>query len=59
MRDTQRSLDFYCGLLGLKQVEQHQLAAEDVKKANNLDTARGQSTRLIAEGTPGILIDLV
>lgn len=57
--DTQRSLDFYCGLLGLTQVEQHQLAAEDVKKANAIDNARGQSTRLAAPETPGILIDLL
>lgn len=57
--NTERSLEFYCGVLGLKKVEQHQLRAEDVKKANNLDNARGQSTRLIAEGTPGILIDIV
>ncbi|MDA3021480.1 MAG: VOC family protein [Actinomycetota bacterium] len=57
--DTRRALDFYCGLLGLQQVEQHQLAAEDVKKANAIDNARGQSTRLIAPGTPGVLIDLL
>lgn len=57
--DTQRSLDFYCGMLGLEQVEQHQLAAADVKKANAIDNARGQSTRLAATGTPGILIDLL
>lgn len=57
--DTQRSLDFYCGLLGLTQVEQHQLAAEDVKKANAIENARGQSTRLVAPETPGILIDLL
>jgi len=57
--DTQRSLEFYCGLLGLEQVEQHQLAAADVKKANDIDNARGQSTRLAAAGTPHILIDLI
>ncbi|TMJ95462.1 MAG: hypothetical protein E6G67_06970, partial [Actinobacteria bacterium] len=27
--DTQLSVDFYCGLLGLRQVEQHALAGED------------------------------
>ncbi|MBU6147661.1 MAG: VOC family protein [Actinomycetales bacterium] len=57
--DTQRALDFYCGMLGLVQVEQHQLAAADVKKANDIDNARGQSTRLAAPGTPHILIDLI
>jgi catechol 2,3-dioxygenase-like lactoylglutathione lyase family enzyme len=57
--DTRRALDFYCGVLGLEQVEQHQLAAADVKKANAIENARGQSTRLRAAGTPGILIDLL
>ena len=57
--DTQRSLGFYCGLLGLEQVEQHQLAAEDCDKAANAPVGRGQSTRLAAPSTPDILIDLL
>lgn len=57
--DTQRSLDFYCGLLGLRQVEQHQLAAEDISKANGIEAGRAQSTRLAAPATPRILIDLL
>jgi catechol 2,3-dioxygenase-like lactoylglutathione lyase family enzyme len=57
--DTQRSLDFYCGLLGLRQVEQHALAGEDIDKANGIKAGRAQSTRLAAPDTPGILIDLL
>lgn len=57
--DTPRSLDFYCGLLGLRQVEQHPLAAEDVDKASGLKLGRAQSTRLAAPDTPTILIDLL
>jgi catechol 2,3-dioxygenase-like lactoylglutathione lyase family enzyme len=57
--DTQRSLDFYCGLLGLQKVEQHQLAGEDIDKANGIKAGRAQSTRLAAPATPTILIDLL
>ena len=57
--DTQRSLDFYCGLLGLRQVEQHQLAGEKVDKANGIQGGPAQSTRLAAPDTPDILIDLL
>jgi len=56
--DTTRSLDFYCGLLGLVKVEQHQLAGEDMDKVNGRTSGRAQSTRLSAAETPGILIDL-
>jgi|ABSO01.1.fsa_nt_gi Glyoxalase family protein len=57
--DTQRSLDFYCGLLGLRQVEQHQLAGADIDKANGIKAGAAQSTRLAAPDTPTILIDLL
>lgn len=57
--NTERSLEFYCGLLGLEQVEQHQLSEDDVKRANAIENGRGQSTRLIAPGTPTVLIDLL
>lgn len=57
--DTKRSLDFYCGLLGLEQTEQHQLAGPDIDKANGINAGRAQSTRLAAPDTPGILIDLL
>jgi catechol 2,3-dioxygenase-like lactoylglutathione lyase family enzyme len=55
--DTQRSVDFYCGLLGLEQITQYQYRPEDVEKVNGLKNARGQSTGLAAPGTPGVRID--
>jgi catechol 2,3-dioxygenase-like lactoylglutathione lyase family enzyme len=57
--DTQQSLDFYCGLLGLQKVEQHQLVGADVDKANGIQAGPAQSTRLAAPDTPRILIDLL
>ena len=57
--DTQRALDFYVGKLGLKQVEQHALEGDKMDKALGLQGSRAQSTRLIAEGTPNLLIDLL
>jgi glyoxylase I family protein len=57
--DTQRSLDFYCGLLGLTKVEQHQLVGADIDKANGIQAGAAQSTRLAAPDTPRILIDLL
>ena len=57
--DTRRALEFYVGILGLKQVEQHQLEGDKVDLANGLQGARAQSTRLMAPGTPELLIDLL
>ena len=57
--DTQRALEFYVGKLGLKQVEQHQLEGDKVVAVMGVQGAQAQSTRLIAEGTPNILIDLL
>jgi len=57
--DTEVSLAFYCGLLGLEQVEQHELAGADIDMANGIKAGRAQSTRLAAPGTPDILIDLL
>ena len=57
--NTERALEFYVGKLGLKQVEQHQLEGDKVDAVTGLKSAQAQSTRLIAEGTPNILIDLL
>ena len=57
--DTQKSLDFYVGQLGLRQVEQHQLEGDKVDEANGLVGARAQSTRLLAPDSPDVLIDLL
>lgn len=57
--DTEASLAFYVGQLGLEQVEQHQLEGDKVDEANGLQGARAQSTRLIAPDSPTVLIDLL
>ena len=57
--DTEKSLDFYVGKLGLRQVEQHQLEGEKCDEAGGTDGARAQSTRLAAPDTPHILLDLL
>ena len=57
--DTQKSLDFYVGKLGLRQVEQHALEGDKVDEANGLQGARAQSTRLIAPESTDVLIDLL
>ena len=57
--DTERALDFYVGKLGLKQVEQHQLEGDKCDAVSGFKGTQAQSTRLIAEGTPNILIDLL
>ncbi len=57
--DTERSLRFYRDVLGLEQVEQHQLEGEKIELALGIPGARAQSTRLAAKGTPSILIDLM
>ena len=57
--DTEASLGFYVGQLGLQQVEQHQLKGDKVDEANGLSGARAQSTRLIAPDSPNVLIDLL
>ena len=50
--DTEASLGFYVGQLGLQQVEQHQLEGDKVDEANGLSGARAQSTRPIALTAP-------
>jgi catechol 2,3-dioxygenase-like lactoylglutathione lyase family enzyme len=57
--NTERSLRFYCDLLGLEQIERHQLDGAKIEKALGIAGARAQSTRLAAKGTPSILIDLM
>lgn len=57
--NTQRSLDFYVGMLGLEQVEQHQLPMSSIDAVFGLTGASGTSTRLQVPGQPAILIDLM
>lgn len=57
--DTQQSLDFYVGKLGLVQVEQHHLPMSSIDTVFGLTGASGISTRLQIPGQPGILIDIM
>ena len=57
--DTQRSLDFYVGKLGLIQVEQHHLPMSSIDTVFGLTGASGTSTRLQVPGQPEILIDIM
>jgi catechol 2,3-dioxygenase-like lactoylglutathione lyase family enzyme len=57
--DTELSLRFYCDVLGLEQVEQHQLDGAKIEKALGVAGANAQSTRLAVKNTPSILIDLM
>lgn len=57
--DTQRSLDFYVGALGLVQVEQHHLPMSSIDTVFGLTGASGTSTRLQVPGQPEILIDIM
>lgn len=57
--DTQRSLDFYVGKLGLIQVEQHTLPMSSIDMVFGLTGASGTSTRLQVPGQPEILIDIM
>ena len=57
--NTERSLEFYVGMLGMVQVEQHQLPSESISGVFGLTNASGQSTRLSIPDSPGILIDLM
>jgi catechol 2,3-dioxygenase-like lactoylglutathione lyase family enzyme len=57
--DTERSMEFYCGLLGLKMVESHRHSGEEVDRMNQMTGLVAQSTRLAAPETPDILIDLL
>jgi len=57
--DTARSLAFYVDLLGLEQVEQHELPSSSIDTVFGLSGASGRSTRLCAPGTREILIDIM
>ncbi|MCC7447100.1 MAG: VOC family protein [Anaerolineae bacterium] len=56
--DLDRSLAFYCGLLGMKEVERHLLEGETISKMAGKPGVSMQVVRLMAPETPGILLDL-
>ena len=53
-----RSLAFYCDLLGLKEVERHHLEGESISQMAGKDAVEMQVVRLVAPETEGIEIDL-
>ena len=56
--DMERSLAFYCNLLGLEEVERHRLEGEVISKMAGKPDVVMQVVRLQAPDTPGILLDL-
>jgi glyoxylase I family protein len=56
--DMERSLKFYCELLGLERESEHDLEGETISKMAGKDTVRMRVVRLLCPDTPGIQIDL-
>ena len=56
--DMDRSLAFYCDLLGLKAVERHHLEGETISKMAGKPNVIMEVVRLEAPETPGVLLDL-
>ena len=56
--DMDRSLGFYCNLLGLKEVERHRLEGETISKMAGKPDVIMEVVRLEAPETPGVMLDL-
>lgn len=56
--DMERSLRFYCDLLGLKEVERHRLEGETISKMAGKPEVIMEVVRLEAPETPGVMLDL-
>ena len=56
--DMNRSLAFYCDMLGLKEVERHHLEGDTISKMAGKPGVIMEVVRLIAPETPGIMLDL-
>ena len=56
--DMDRSLAFYCNLLGLKEIERHRLEGEMISKMAGKPEVIMEVVRLEAPETPGVLLDL-
>ena len=56
--DMERSLAFYCDLLGMKEVERHHLEGEIISKMAGKPDVIMEVVRLEAPETPGVLLDL-
>tara|TARA_B100001123_G_scaffold350039_1_gene400287 strand:- start:47 stop:499 length:453 start_codon:yes stop_codon:yes gene_type:complete len=56
--DMDRSLKFYCDLLGLQLESEHGLEGETISRMAGKDSVRMRVVRLLCPKTPGIYIDL-
>ena len=56
--DLDRSLKFYCDVLGFKEVERHRLEGKEISQMAAKDSVIMQVVRLAIPETPGILVDL-
>ena len=56
--DMERSLAFYCDLLGLKEIERHRLEGETISKMAGKPGVIMDIVRLEAPETPGVMLDL-
>lgn len=56
--DMNRSLAFYCDMLGLKEVERHHLEGDTISKMAGKPGVIMEVVRLIAPETPGVMLDL-
>lgn len=56
--DLDRSLRFYCDMLGLVEGSAHDLYGENISKMAAKDRVRMKVVRLICPETPGVQIDL-
>ena len=56
--DMDRSVAFYCDLLGLQRASDHDLEGETISKMAGKDRVRMKVVRLLCPQTPGIHIDL-
>lgn len=56
--DMERSLAFYCDLLGLQEVERHHLEGEIISKMAGKPDVIMEVVRLEAPETPGVMLDL-
>ena len=56
--DMERSLAFYCDLLGLERASDHDLEGETISRMAGKDCVRMKVVRLLCPQTPGIHVDL-
>ena len=56
--DLDRSLEFYCDVLGMERAGEHDLEGETISRMTGKDRVHMRVVRLICSQTPGIFIDL-